>query len=254
MKLSLVMILLFVSSVASADVLIGDIKVTDSGYLVFSDSSLQNTATLQGPPGPQGPKGDPGTPGSLVTKEAMCQVYSDSGFPLPPFCLSKKIIFVTGPSYYDGALGGLQGADQTCQTLATTAGLTGTFKAWLSDSTTAAADRLTHHNGPYVRTDGVVVANDWKDLTDGWLKEPILYTENHEDYVPDDSPAYWYPVWSNTKVSGAIISTTSNCSNWTSNNPSEFGWAGDMSSIDGSWTNGDSINCDEVHPLYCIEQ
>lgn len=51
-------------------------------------------------------------------------------------------IFLTINSY-NGNLGGLAGADTTCNNEATTLGYGGTWKALLSDSTTNAKDRLT---------------------------------------------------------------------------------------------------------------
>ena len=86
---------------------------------------------------------------------------------IPSYCATvsddPKIVFLS-PHIYSPNLGGLAGADATCQTLAENAGLQGTYRAWLSDSTISAAQRLTHNKGPYVRTDGVIVAHDWDDL------------------------------------------------------------------------------------------
>lgn len=65
--------------------------------------------------------------------------------------------------------GGVAGADAICQARASAAGLRGTFRSWISDSTSSASSRLVHHNGPYYRVDGTmvrIVANDWTDLTD----------------------------------------------------------------------------------------
>src|SRR5262249_28544146 len=77
---------------------------------------------------------------------------------------------------HNGAFGGLAGADTFCQGLATAAGLPGVFKAWLSDSTATAKDRLTHAVGPYVLRHGGVVANDWADLTSGSLRMNVVET------------------------------------------------------------------------------
>src|SRR5262245_28339890 len=53
-----------------------------------------------------------------------------------------KAVFATS-TLQDGNLGGLEGADAICATRATAALLPGTFKAWLSTTTTSAASRLT---------------------------------------------------------------------------------------------------------------
>lgn len=228
-----------------ADVQIGSITIKDDGRIVFSDNTEQSTATLQGPQGPQGPKGDPGTPGSQVTKEAICQVYADDGLPLPAFCGPKKVIFLTS-ARFDGNLGGLGGADQKCETAATTAGLTGTFKAWLSDSTTDAADRLTHSDTSYIRTDGAVIATNWFDLTDGSLKEPIMCDENRTCSVLGDY------TWTGSTRAGKKT-TSYLCSDWT-NASSGSGTNGATSIISSAWSDYGTGNCSSTLKLYCIQQ
>ncbi|MCB1058064.1 MAG: hypothetical protein KDD11_21405, partial [Acidobacteria bacterium] len=62
---------------------------------------------------------------------------------------NKLIVFVTSVGH-DGNFGGLAGADAFCQSLADAVSLGGTFKAWLSDSTTSPADRFAHRSESYV--------------------------------------------------------------------------------------------------------
>src|SRR5262249_3511124 len=52
---------------------------------------------------------------------------------------------------------GVATADTLCQTDATTLGLTGTYKAWLSTSTTSASAHVTHSTGAYVKLDGTTI-------------------------------------------------------------------------------------------------
>ncbi|HYL59494.1 MAG TPA: hypothetical protein VEU51_11520, partial [Candidatus Acidoferrales bacterium] len=61
-------------------------------------------------------------------------------------------VFVTS-STFDGNLGGQAGADADCASLASGAGLAGTFKAWLSTSGLNAKDKLGSARG-FVRIDG----------------------------------------------------------------------------------------------------
>jgi len=58
----------------------------------------------------------------------------------PPVCVRR--VFITS-TVFTSDLGGLEGADATCQNLADAAALDGTFKAWLSSSTVAAKDRIS---------------------------------------------------------------------------------------------------------------
>ena len=73
----------------------------------------------------------------------------------------EKIVFVTS-EIYNGALGGLAGADAKCQERADVARRSGTFKAWLSDRTASVEDRFdrSRDGAAFVRTDGVRVANN----------------------------------------------------------------------------------------------
>lgn len=270
MKRMLFVVLLYVISLIivpediRADVIINDIKITDTGKIVFSDNSEQSTATLQGPQGLQGPKGDPGTPGSAVSKEAICQAYADNNLQPPLFCSGKKTIFLTSESF-DGNLGGLTGADLKCQTAASTAGLTGTYKAWLSDSITAVKDRLSHSTVPYVRTDGVVVANSWNDLTDGTLKEQIVCDENRQcQFVDIDN--YWLPAWTDSTVAGnrdcncndGLDTTpylTTSCLDWTTNSNANSGGVGNGTETDSDWTAYFYWSkCNLLRSLICLEQ
>lgn len=52
--------ILLLSASVFADVEIGSFKFKDDGRIIFPDSTVQSTATVQGPIGPQGPKGDRG--------------------------------------------------------------------------------------------------------------------------------------------------------------------------------------------------
>src|SRR5262249_23852873 len=88
---------------------------------------------------------------------------------MPP---NGKLVFVSSTTY-TGNLGGLSGADAKCQSLATSAGHTGTFKAWLSDDLVDAKSRLTHAMMPYVLVDGTIVATGFNDLTSGTLRHAI---------------------------------------------------------------------------------
>ena len=89
-----------------------------------------------------------------------------------------KVVFATSETF-DGDLGNFSGADAKCQSAASSAGLSGTFKAWISgriDSvangggTQHVSNRMTHSAGSYVLATGIKVADDWGDLTDGSLE------------------------------------------------------------------------------------
>src|SRR4051794_18448419 len=70
----------------------------------------------------------------------------------------QKHIFVTSMTYGSN-LGGLTGADAKCRTLATAASLGGTWKAWLSTTSTNAIDRIVDV-GPWYLMNGVKTFNN----------------------------------------------------------------------------------------------
>jgi hypothetical protein len=158
--------------------------------------------------------------------------------------LEGSLIFVTS-SMYDGNLGGLAGADAKCQQAADAAGLAGSFRAWLSDNTISAANRLVHSEVPYVRVDGVPVADDWADLTDGTLDYPVVIDENGANVGNSE-------VWTGTHETGAAI-YGQNCSGWTVvSGTAEVGLA-NLTSY--QWTKKYPQFCNRTNVrLYCLEQ
>lgn len=160
--------------------------------------------------------------------------------------LSPKRVFITSTKY-TGNLGGLSGADNKCQGRATSTGLGGTWKAWLSDGVTSVLSRQSQSTGSYRLMNGITVANNWKDLTDGTLTKSININELGS-WVPSADGI----VWTNTTASGTRASTTSHCSNWTS--IEGLGFYGVSGITYSAWTQGRNSNCSNAHRLYCFEQ
>ncbi|HNQ92922.1 MAG TPA: hypothetical protein PKI93_08345, partial [Alphaproteobacteria bacterium] len=122
---------------------------------------------------------------------------------------NEAVVFVT-ETPTDPNLGGLIGADNDCQSAATTAGYSGTWTAILSSSTVNAADRLSFNWATLKRPDGAIVANGWNDLWDGTIQNPINVTQNGTSISTS--------VWTNTSSSGVRASSTYSvtCNDWTS--------------------------------------
>jgi hypothetical protein len=176
---------------------------------------------------------------------------------------SESLVFVSSV-LYDGNLGGLTGADNDCNSLANAAHLPGTYRAWLSDSMTSAAARLTHGTVPYVLVDHTVVANDWAGLTSGTLLHAIDLTETGG--APPYGTLYCsfggISVWTNTVPSGAQPTGQPNglpvdCAEWMSTS-SDRAFAGTASSTGPDWTANCSVSavaiCAETAAIYCIQQ
>lgn len=173
-------------------------------------------------------------------------------------CIAPKTVFVTNAIYSGGQIGGLTGADAKCQGAAIAAGLTGSYKAWLADATGSPSTRFTQSTAPYVRTDGIMVATNWTDLTDGTLNAPISKTETKATGVSEavcDTTTGW--VFTNTTTDGLMADGGSSCSEWTSDVGGSI-W-GKFTSADSQWvrscSGGAPVNyCGKKTPLYCFQQ
>jgi hypothetical protein len=229
----------------------------------------------QGPKGDKGDKGDRGETGppGTVSQEVLdviCRVAISSNYqPCPNFCNCTNIVFVSSEAYtgdmasgeYPGNMRGLAGADAKCQALATAAGLGGTFRAWLSVgdtvSTSGPVNRFVHSVYPYVRVDGVVIANNWDDLVDGPLNTLIL---TEQGTVPngdmmvrtgtahDGNPA---PIDLIPPISGGDY-----CSDWQSRwDPARSAVGYATGTLPGyGWSYETSAPCSLLLPIYCFQQ
>ena len=145
--------------------------------------------------------------------------------PTPSLNPVKHKVFVTSNYYKVSDFGSLSGADSICQTRANAAGLTGTYKAWLSTGSTNAKSRIP--NVPYELVNGTTVANSIADLTDGSLQNPI----NKDEFGNTKTP----PVWTGTDGYGMTV-PYHHCNNWSSSSDgmAAYGTAGYK---DSRWTN-----------------
>jgi hypothetical protein len=175
--------------------------------------------------------------------------------------LPAKRVFVSSTTHL-GDLGGGMGAlggDAICQSLADAAALGGTWMAWLSDSSTSPDSRFTHSALPYVLVDGTKVADDWSDLTDGLLDNPINLDENGG--APPASSGHFAGdptlVWTGTEVDGTVRGA--HCSDWSDAGSSSF-HMGNRTSTAPNWTDcaicggGGGSDCGGPAPIYCFEQ
>ncbi len=123
------------------------------------------------------------------------------------------------------------------------AGLGGKWIAWLSDSTTDAKDRIPDTTIGYYRLDGVKIADNKANLTNGNIDKPIKVDENKSTIT------FGLYVWTGTDEYGRKHSDT--CSDWT--NPNSDARVGDLSSSLYWWTNRRTEDCFYQYRLYCFE-
>ena len=143
---------------------------------------------------------------------------------------------------------GLQSADAICNKAAQDAHLGGTFKAWLSDSTTDAIDRIADV-GPWYFVDGVTKVFENKA---NLMTTPLVAIDVTETGAPLLGPG---TPWTGTELGGRK-STQANdrCSDWTSTSATAGGLRGSTGATDSQWTAEASAFCDASNGLFCIEQ
>lgn len=169
---------------------------------------------------------------------------------LLPVSSSYKRVFITGFDYPATAFTsssayGIEMANKICQGWVNNANLGGTWKAWLSYSTSTVASRFNHYNGPYKLLNGITIANNWADLTDGTIQYPIQIGVDGKTVGGST-----LSVWTGTTSNG--LATTDNCNNWSTTAGS--GMAGNMGSMDSWWTQSGGRGCNMRAFLYCFEQ
>jgi hypothetical protein len=188
-----------------------------------------------------------------------------------------KRVFITSLTYSGdlksagAADTGLAGGDKICQHLADAATIGGSWKAWLSDATTDAIDRIDEGpwylvtyatsggGGPATETYELKAFNNKANLSTTPINA-INITETGQKVT--SSTGYIY-AWTGTKSAGTKAAQT--CTNWTSNAMSDHGLQGEVASAVGYWTDnpdGDpqagsplpAFPCDSPEHLYCFEQ
>ena len=176
--------------------------------------------------------------------------------------IDGKRVFTTSQAYRGGLLGGVDGADAICADHASQVGLTGTFKAWLSQVGTNAADRFAHATKPYVLVGDIVVAGSWDQLLQFDLLHAIDRDEHGAAVVAETSNGD--AVWTATRIDGLAVpwepggTTTTNprldCTLWASIDGG-VGMLGFWTAKDSAWTSTSTgISCTESAHLYCFEQ
>ncbi len=178
-----------------------------------------------------------------------------------PDCTRDALFaFVTSTTYQGAQVGGLAGADASCQALAVLAGLPGSYRAWLSDGVASPATRFAKSHLPYVLPAGmhglgVRVAESWVDLVDGTLEHALSVTEAGDMLVAGEScGAPSLLAWTHTGATAGPQEQNASCGGWKFTLNS-VGAAGLVNRLDLAWTEGcEAVQCTMALRLYCIEQ
>lgn len=190
--------------------------------------------------------------------------FSPEGVPCDDGCrYQARLVFLSSVAYKGGEIGGVEGAHTKCKLLAEKAGYDNSenFMAWLSDAVHSPAKDFLHTPGlPFVRPDGVRIADDWDDLIKNGPHDGIFVTETGEVVL-------YVRVWTGTTASGNLLDPAANCKTWTTLNPDEesrVGWSGvdkvqfldawDQWHENLHWTNFANSSCEFQRNIYCFEQ
>lgn len=165
-----------------------------------------------------------------------------------------KTLFVTEGDF-PSTFGGVAFADDTCQSEADAAGLAGTFRAWLADSTSDPTVNFVTHDLPYVLADGTVLAPDWTTLD---TVGPTVEADVTATGAPKAPNAGTFVLtWSGIGAEGADPSFT--CEDWTTQTGDAMigvpTWQ--MLSLPGAVLGRDTVttSCPSVDLAFlCIEQ
>lgn len=163
-------------------------------------------------------------------------------------------IFVTSISGMQN-FGGLVGADARCNSLAASSslGLSGSWKALMSDAATNAADRISWNWGSLKDVSGnTIVSSGFPDLWDGTLLLPIQRDENGT--LIASSNVSTGTLTSGTKDSvWSGIATFPYCNGYTSQSGTPGVKLGNTASLTSGWIASSNGWCDFGSRIYCFE-
>jgi hypothetical protein len=163
-------------------------------------------------------------------------------------CAAGRRVFITSTTY-TANFGGVAGADAACRTRAAAANLGGEWKAYLTTNGVTIASRHAGAAVPYVRLDGVRIADSFADLTDGTIQAPLNITELHTVHLQN--------AW--TGMSSPTTGNNNDCVGWTSEafgclQGGPCGHAGQSDHTNDNWDGAFVFHCSQRFALYCIEQ
>ena len=152
-----------------------------------------------------------------------------------------RVTFLSQPAFQPWS--GPQQADRLCATEAAAACLSGSFKALLAIDWASALSRFNISGPPWVRPDGVLIAEKPSDLA-GQLLAPI-------DVTADGRSLSNSGVW--TGAADSASASQANCANWTSRGAS--GQGTDTVHSGGAWFFREPLrDCESAASVYCLQE
>lgn len=142
---------------------------------------------------------------------------------------------------------GIAGADALCASDATTAGLTGTFKALIATTSATALSRFSTSGTAWERVDGVRISTTAAGITGALLLSAINVTAGGT-YLSNAG------AWTGAPNLTTVGTTTTTCSNWTVSTGATgiAGTAADSTS--GAFGDTATSGCGSSFRVYCLQQ
>ena len=239
------------------------------GYGLGSTEFDQAWISL-GPPGIPGPPGPPGPAlASLASLSGLaCTVGTAEGSTRVDVAATGAVsmtcvpastpspadgrLMFTSSATYDGNLGGMAGADALCNSLATAAGLSTGYRAWLSGAAIDASSRFTSDGRPLVNVAGGRIADSLAALTAGVLLQRAPNVDEHGVSLANSPVALaWTATKSDGTTFGQTCATAAAPLDWTDASSART-LAGSIDATNGSWTQSSIQPCGSALHLYCI--
>jgi hypothetical protein len=215
-----------------------------------------------------------GATGVSTAGAAMFTIWGSSpcSFPRPVYCFgisntsqllvtptSGRKAFLSRGAWSPG--GGLASADALCQSEATSAGLSGTFKALLATTTASAASRFNQSGAPWVRVDGVALAPTAAALfASGTLIWDLPLNIPADNSGQRSNSSQWSGAPSppsGTNLLTLVGTATTTCQDWSSGASTDTGNAGRVfdSHLATAYALDPNIACNSTNiALSCLEQ
>jgi len=166
---------------------------------------------------------------------------------------NQRTVFITSAAF-NSSLGGLIGADAKCQAEAVAPASivpSGTYMAWLSDGTDSPDTRFTKSSHPYILPNGKKIAENYTDLTDGSLLNPI-------NIGPNGEPVGYQPYWTGTNPDGTTArddDINGTCGGWAVDPVANiYGMNEHTAKKSSLWSSGKGYPCRQPLKLACFQQ
>jgi len=171
-----------------------------------------------------------------------------------PGGLPGKRVFVSSRVLAGADVNSTADADSACAMMAKTAGLSGTWQAWISDgiASSPASRFAPPFQGPYVlafKPSIQIVPSP--DAFAKKLDHAIDIDENGVEHAGGFA-------WTQTQPNGDDLPespvTGDACQGWASSSSSHFATVGSIVATSSAWTLGGTASCDTKGRIYCFEQ